>query len=93
LPEKQLPALKWVSDEYFTLQFANFKRTGTYVVELLVDNVSKDSFDVALGRSAENCNEAFSQIDSVNDKNNNTLSFTKTFVGLVNTELLFTIKN
>jgi hypothetical protein len=89
----QLAGRKWVTEKYFTVQFIGYKTKGTYPVEVLLDNVSKGSFDVVLGGSEENCNEAVNQIDSFNNKGNANVSFTKTFVGIINTEWLMVLKN
>ena len=89
----QFAARKWESGNYFTVQFIGYKAKGTYAVEVLLDNVSKGSFDVVLGATGQNCNEAVSQIDNLNNKGNTNFTFTKTFVGIINTEWLLLLKN
>jgi hypothetical protein len=89
----QLAGQKRVTNKYFTVQFIGFNKRDTYSVEVLLNNVSKGSFDVVLGGSKENCNEAVSQIDKFDNKANPNVSFTKTFVGIINTEWLMVLKN
>jgi hypothetical protein len=89
----QLAGRRLVTEKYFRVQFIGFKKRDTYSVEVLLDNVSRGSFDVVLGGSQENCNEAVNQIDSFDNKGNPNASFTKTFVGIVNTEWLMVLKD
>jgi hypothetical protein len=88
----QFAGRKWVTENYFAVQFTGYKVKGTYPVEVLLDNVSKGSFDVVLGGNEENCNEAVNQIDRFDNKGNANVSFSKAFVNIVNTEWLMVLK-
>jgi hypothetical protein len=88
----QIGAIKSPFDKYAWVQFNELRVTGNYTFEVLVNGVSKGSFDMTLGRT-DNCDDAVSIIESMNNKGNLELEFTKKFIGISNAEWLLTLKN
>jgi hypothetical protein len=88
----QIGALQSPFDKYAWIQFNELRVTGKYTFEVLVNGVSKGSFDMTLGRT-DNCDDAVSIIESLNNKGNTELEFTKKFIGIPNAEWVLTLKN
>jgi hypothetical protein len=88
----QIGAMKSPFDKYAWIQFNELRVTGNYTFEVLVNGVSKGSFDMTLGRT-DNCEDAVSNIENMNSKGNTELEFNKKFVGISNAEWLLTLKN
>jgi hypothetical protein len=89
---KQIGGLRSPFESYTWIQFSELKTTGNYTFEVFVNGISKGNFDMTLGRS-DNCDDAVSNIESMSNKGNTNLEFTKKFVGIVNAEWLLIFKN
>ena len=88
----QIGAMQSPFDKFAWIQFNELRVTGNYTFEVLVNGVSKGSFDMTLGRT-DNCDDAVSIIESMNNKGNTNLEFTKKFIGIPNAEWVLTLKN